>query len=350
MGTRTTTPIALTRYKEQIQAELISVLPDISSELSGPFGYHLGWIDRSGERITTPTDQGKALRPSLCLFACQALGGDWIKAMPAALALELIHNFSLIHDDIQDGDTKRRHQPTVWYLWGQPKALLTGDAMHGMAYRVALDLTARGISDKKSLRVSSLLMESCLSMINGQTMDLQYENRLDINLTDYLEMIRLKTGSLFETSLEIGALLARDEEEQIQALASYGRHLGLAFQIRDDILGIWGNEKYTGKAGNSSSNDILRKKKSFPIVFALEQAEATNRKTLRRIYKKQSINQQDMDQVMGILDQMKAHEYAQKLVVKEATLALEELKTISLGSWASKEARKLVGFLTSRDY
>ena len=200
MGTRTTTPIALTRYKEQIQAELISVLPDISSELSGPFGYHLGWIDRSGERITTPTDQGKALRPSLCLFACQALGGDWIKAMPAALALELIHNFSLIHDDIQDGDTKRRHQPTVWYLWGQPKALLTGDAMHGMAYRVALDLTARGISDKKSLRVSSLLMESCLSMINGQTMDLQYENRLDINLTDYLEMIRLKTGSLFETS------------------------------------------------------------------------------------------------------------------------------------------------------
>ena len=225
-GTRPELPDLFTRYSEQVQAEFCSILPNGSMELSDPFRYHLGWADESGERLTVPQGQGKALISSLCLFACQALDGDWMQAVPAATALELTHNFSLIHDDIQDGDTERRHRPTVWRLWGQPKALLVGDAMHAMAYQVALDLVERGVSVSKALRSSRLFVESCLSMIKGQSLDLEFEDTLNIGLADYLEMIRLKTGALFTCSLEIGALLASDEAQNVQAFARYGNHLG----------------------------------------------------------------------------------------------------------------------------
>ncbi|MFB3092754.1 MAG: polyprenyl synthetase family protein [Dehalococcoidia bacterium] len=346
-GTRPKLPDLFTRYSEQVQAEFCSILPNGSMELSDPFRYHLGWADESGERLTVPQGQGKALRSALCLFACQALDGDWMQAVPAATALELTHNFSLIHDDIQDGDTERRHRPTVWRLWGQPKALLVGDAMHAMAYQVALDLVERGVSESKALRSSRLLVESCLSMIKGQSLDLEFEDTLNIGLADYLEMIRLKTGALFTCSLEIGALLASDEAQHVQAFARYGNHLGRVFQIRDDVLGIWGNEEYTGKA---SGNDIRRRKKSFPIVLALEQARGTDRDQLVAVYQKESLVEADVDRVLEVLDTVGAQDHAHDLITKEASLALRELENAPLSAWARSEAESLVDFLVSREY
>ena len=343
-------PGSLTCYGTMMQAELGSVLPNGSMELSGPFRYHLGWADRQGRFLEAPQDQGKGVRPGLCLFACQALGGDWMRAMPAAVSLELIHNFSLVHDDIQDGDAMRRHRPTVWRLWGEAKALLVGNAMHATAYEVALGLVERGVPESKALRSSHLLVEGCLSMIKGQALDLQFEARLNIGLEAYLEMIRLKTGALITCALEVGSLLGSDDEEHVQAFARYGDHLGRMFQIRDDVLGIWGDEDHTGKAGRSSENDIKRKKKSLPIVLALEQATGGDRRRLEAVYRKAKLDQGDVDQVLEILDAVGAQKLANGMIKREGSLAMKALENVPLSRWSRGEAKSRVDFLASREH
>ncbi len=340
----------LTHYGSGIQSALGAILPVDSLRLSGPFRYHLGWADRQGRFLDTPQDPGKAVRPALCLFACQALEGSWEQAMPAALALELIHNFSLVHDDIQDGDEMRRHKPTVWCVWGQPKALAVGNSMHAAAFQTALDLTNRGVPEAKALRCSQLIVESSLSMIKGQVQDLQFEDSLDIGIDAYLGMIKLKTGALITCSVRMGALLATDVDAHVSAFTDYGNSLGRMFQIRDDVLGIWGDEKTTGKAGSSTDNDIRRKKKSFPIVLALQNADGPDRRRLESIYAKQTLNQQDVDDVLEILESVRAQESARHMINREATLAMEALAPVPLSEWAREEAQGLVNFLASRDY
>ncbi len=347
-------PESLTRYGERVQAEFGSALPNGppngSMELAGPFRYHLGWADRQGNHLERPTEQGKGLRPSLCLFACQALEGNWVMATPAAVSLELIHNFSLVHDDIQDGDEERRHRPTVWRLWGEPKALLVGDAMHAIAYQAASRLARRGVPEAKALRCSRLLVESCLAMIKGQVQDLRHEDDLDAGLESYLEMIRLKTGALIQCALEIGALLATDDAGRVAAFARFGHHLGRVFQIRDDVLGIWGNEARTGKAGKGSGNDIRRRKKSLPIVLAFETAGGRRRGQLASIYRKESLNREDVDRVMELLDVLETRRRAQELIEAEAVLALKSLEAARLSAWARGEADSLVEFLVTREH
>ena len=347
VGTRRPLPDLFTRYGERVQAELSLMIPEGDPELYGVLRYHLGWADQAGKTLETPEGQGKALRPSLCLFACQALGGDWLQALPAAIALELMHNFSLIHDDIQDGDRERRHRPTVWSLWGQPKALVAGDTMHGLAYRVALDLTEQGVTQEKALRCSLLLVESSLDMIKGQCLDLAYEGTLDTGIEEYMEMIRLKTGALITCSVEMGALLGCSNDAYVGAFASCGAHLGRAFQIQDDLLGIWGKQKETGKA---AGNDIRRRKKSFPVVYALQELTGSTRQELVETYQKESLDGEDVERVLGILEDSGAQAHAQRLVKKEAALALEELKGVPLPMWARKEAQELTEFLACREY
>ena len=144
---------------------------------------------KRGDSLTNLASQGKALRPTLCLFSCEALTDDWYRALPAAAALEFIHNFSLIHDDIQDGDMERRHQPTVWALWGQQQALVAGNVMRSLADVATLRITERGVGADKALRASSLLTWAYLDMTRGQCLDLAFEGRLDITLQDYIAMI-----------------------------------------------------------------------------------------------------------------------------------------------------------------
>ena len=270
--------------------------------------------------------------------------------MPAALALELVHNFSLVHDDIQDGDEMRRHKPTIWYVWGQPKALAVGNAMHATAYQTALALMQAGAPESKALRCSQLLVESSLSMIKGQVQDLQFEDSLDIGIDAYLGMIKLKTGALIACALRMGAILATENDNHVYAFTEYGRRLGRMFQIRDDVLGIWGDEKTTGKAGRSSDNDIRRKKKSFPIVLALQNADAPSRRRLEAIYRKQTLDQHDVDQVLDILEAVGAQESAQYMINREATQAMDALASVPISGWAGEEAQSLVDFLASREY
>ena len=341
-------PGMFSRYKSSVEQELYRVVPDSeTSEAYRLLRYHLGWVDRQGSGMETPISQGKALRPTLCLFACEALANDYSKALPAAAALELIHDFSLIHDDIQDQDVERRHQPTVWHLWGIPKALAAGNAMQCTGDLALLDSGGKDVSPETVLRVSGILTESYLEMIQGQCMDLDFESRTDIKAHEYLYMIACKTGALIRCALEIGALLATEDAAAVRAFANFGDCLGQVFQIRDDYLGIWGDEATLGKA---TGNDIRRRKKSYPVVFALERASGRAMDDLLRIYGQEELEEDDVQRVLAVLDEVGSREHSQRFTEAAAARALEALKPVSLPQWAQNEAEELVDFLARREY
>ena len=341
-------PAMFARYKDLVERGLSNAVPGpAGAGLNLLLQYHLGWVDRDGNRAVTPASQGKALRPTLCMFACEALEGDLPQAMSAAAAIELIHNFSLVHDDIQDQDVERRHQPTVWALWGQPKALVSGDAMQCLGDLSMLSSAQGGVSPETTVRVSRILTEGYLEMIEGQCLDLGFESRTTITTDDYLYMIAGKTGALIRSALEIGAVLAAGDLDTTRAFASFGSYLGRAFQIRDDYLGVWGDASATGK---STDNDIRRKKKSFPAVFALERAAGSTRDDLLHIYGQEELDDADVERVMSIMDELGAAQYAERLARESAEQANRALEDVSLPAWARNEIGELVDFLANRQF
>ena len=347
-----TLPGMFSRYKGRIEEELGRAVPatagpgdDDGAQLL--MRYHLGWVERDGAPAATASSQGKALRPTLCLFACEALASACDRALPAAAALELIHNFSLLHDDIQDQDLERRHRPTAWSLWGIPRALVAGNAMHSTGDLAALRGERHGVSAQALMRVSQVLTDSYLAMIEGQCLDLEFEGRTDITTDEYLHMIACKTGALIRCGLEAGAMLADGDEASVRAFASFGEGLGRAFQIRDDYLGIWGDEATLGKA---TGNDIRRRKKSFPVVFALERAAGAALDDLQRIYARTELEEDDVERVLAVLDEVGAREHSQRLTESAANRALDALAPVTLPQWARTEAEELVDFLARREY
>ena len=343
-----TLPSMFARYKDWVERELYRAVPETSRDDAYLLlRYHLGWTDRQGAPSESAASQGKALRPTLCLFACHALTEDYARAVPAAAALELIHNFSLLHDDIQDGDLERRHQPTAWHLWGVPRALMAGNAMQCTGDLASLNVAAHGVAADTAVKVSAILTNSYLEMIEGQCLDLDFEGRTDIVTDEYLHMIACKTGALIRCGVEVGAMLATDDEETVLAFANFGSFLGRAFQIRDDYLGIWGDEATLGKA---TGNDIRRRKKSYPVVFAFERADGAAMNDMRRIYNQEQLEEDDVQRVLAILDEVGAQSNAQSLTETSANQALDALADIRLPEWARAEADELVDFLARREY
>lgn len=336
------------RYKSWVEGELYRSVPgDHSVGLYILLQYHMGWTDRWGNQAPSGVSQGKALRPTLCLFACEALSQDICRAVPAAAALELIHNFSLIHDDIQDQDRERRHQSTVWNLWGVPKALVAGNAMQSTGDLALLNTAQEEALSDVTLKVSQLLTDSYLEMIQGQCLDLAFEAKTDISTEEYLNMIAHKTGALIRSGLEIGALVATNDTTVFRSFSRFGNCLGRAFQIRDDFLGIWGDVATTGKA---AGNDIRRRKKSFPVVFALNHASGQSRQDLLEIYSQQELDEDDVERVLVVLDEVRAQEHSQRIIEASAGDALNALAEVSLPPWAREEAEGLVDFLARREF
>ncbi|MFO3796662.1 MAG: polyprenyl synthetase family protein [Anaerolineales bacterium] len=223
--------------------------------------YHMGW---SGEGAG-PQAQGKRIRPILLLLTASACGGDWQAALPLAAAVELVHNFSLIHDDIQDRSPLRRGRPTLWSKWGIAQAINAGDAMFILAQRALLSLRSDA---ERIVRLARIFQDTCLDLTRGQFLDLSYESQGEITLEEYWRMIAGKTAALLSAATWMGAIFAGAEEEVAEAYREFGHYLGLAFQVQDDYLGIWGNEVLTGK---SAASDLLSGKKTLPVVFGLAQ-------------------------------------------------------------------------------
>lgn len=335
-------PRLLGAYQEVLGPALREAVSGVDPALLMPLHYHMGWADPHGN--PTVAERGKALRPTLCLFACEAVGAPPERALPAAVALECIHNFSLIHDDIQDGDTERRHRPTVWALWGVNKALTAGNALRVLADLALLRLHWNDVPAQRILEASRVLTTSYREMIEGQVLDLSYEKRLDITLSDYLHMVSKKTAALIGASLHLGALVGGAPPETVHALSQAGRLLGLGFQVQDDVLGIWGETALTGKAVGA---DILRRKKSFPIVYALEHAPADLGARLRTCYQQQALGPSEVAQVLEVLEAVDAHRYARKTAESFCREAVQIARPL-LPAWASNALEELAHFVVHR--
>ena len=333
------------RYRTDIETELKFAVGEAALPMYNMMRYHLGWIDKQGRPQSATA--GKRLRPILCLLACQAVNGEWRQALPAAAAVELVHNFSLIHDDIQDSSRERRGRGTVWHIWGKPQAINVGDGMHALALSSLLRLEDGGVPHSRVVRAARILGEASLKLCEGQYLDISYENRLDIGINDYLEMIGCKTAALFRCALEIGALLGSDDESVLTHLKLFGHYLGMTFQVHDDVLSIWGDEKTTGKPNTS---DIQMKKKTLPIVYALEKTKGGDKTKLLEIYQKNTIGTAEIDIVLKILNRIDAQGYAQDMSEKNYRQALSELNASSLPEPAKDELKTIAAFLLKRQY
>ena len=223
--------------------------------------YHMGWTGE-GSGLAA---QGKRIRPLLLLLTCAASGGDWRSALPASACVELVHNFSLVHDDIQDNSDERHGRKTVWALWGMPQGINVGDALFVLSNQALFDLTP-AYPPEIVLQAASILQNTCLNLTRGQFLDMTYEKQSRISLEDYWTMISGKTAALITACCAIGSLLGGADGETQDAYTNYAHYLGLAFQVQDDYLGIWGDPSLTGK---SISTDLVTGKKTLPVLYGL---------------------------------------------------------------------------------
>jgi geranylgeranyl diphosphate synthase type I len=273
-------------YLSAVEDELINAVNQVD-EIGNPLlhemlSYHMGWL---GEP-TNSESRGKRIRPLLVLISCSAAGGDWKQAIPAAAAVELVHNFSLIHDDIEDRSSLRRGRLTVWKKWGIPQAINAGDAMFTLAHLQLLHLI-NNHTISVTLKSIEILQQACLHLTQGQYLDLSYENRDHVSLDEYWSMVAGKTAALLSASTELGALSAVDDEQICKCYRSFGKSLGMAFQVQDDYLGIWGNTSITGK---SNKSDLATGKKTLPVLFGLERSLEFKECWNKRMVNKESIN------------------------------------------------------------
>ena len=270
-----------------IRTEFSHILADIETEMSSVLdqrqgharslyemlAYHLGLDGASGPR-------GKRMRPLLGALAYQSLTGDYRPALPGAAAVELGHNFSLVHDDIEDADTERRHRPTLWAIWGIPLAINAGDALFALS-RLALYRLLEGFSERRVLALMRVYDETCLALCEGQYLDITFERRTDVTVEAYLEMIGKKTAALLAASVQAGAILATDDQEVVEAYRSFGYDLGMAFQMADDVKGTFWSSTDSGKP---EAGDVRKRKKTLPLVWAVEHAPSADLDRLNVIY------------------------------------------------------------------
>ena len=318
----------------------------------GQMEYHLGW--RAPDLTPVAAHPGKLLRPTLLLLGCElaigAAGGDIharaaavTRALPAAMAVELVHNFSLIHDDIEDHDEARRHRPTLWRLWGQPQAINTGDGMFALARLTLAGLLDTGTDPALVCRLAALLDRTCLHLCEGQHLDMSYEGRHDVTTSMYLAMIERKTAALMACALEMGARLGGAEEPLAARLGACGLALGLGFQLRDDLLGIWAASRVLGK---TDDGDLRRKKMSLPVIHALEHASADDRAGLLAIYAAPGPASDDqIAAALAILARTGARARVRDALCDQCARARAALEAAAAQAPGAREPRDLLGAL-----
>ena len=292
-------PALLDQLLAPYMADATAALGDRSALLAAMVRYHLGELD--AELRPTPPgtiDRGKRIRPAVAMLSTVAAGGLADRGAVVAAAIELVHNFTLIHDDIQDESPIRRHRPTVWRRWNVGQAINAGDALFAAAHLPFYRLTDLDVSPSLVLRLLEALERTTIEIVAGQTLDLGFEGRADVTSDDYLAMIAGKTAAIVRYSAWAGATLAEATDEVAAQFAAFGLALGLGFQVRDDALGIWGTAAATGKA---RADDIRRRKQSLPILLLRERAGPAIRDELSRIYQAPAIDLAGIERVLALL-------------------------------------------------
>jgi geranylgeranyl diphosphate synthase type I len=314
-------------YNLLVGAEIDAILgggPGLESYY-GMMAYHLGKADRQLQ--PEQTRPGKSLRPALCLLLNEALGGDTKECAPFAAGIELLHNFSLVHDDIEDRSPTRRGRPTVWTLWGEAQAINVGDGMFSLAHQAWLGAPLAERDPACFLAVARALENTITALCEGQYLDIAGEGSLTLTSEAYLAMIGRKTAALMGTAAWVGGRCAAADPVRLAAARSFGTELGLAFQIRDDLLGIWGDEAETGK---SASSDIATRKMTLPVVLALEHGTPAQRDELAARYADTAAEADDEPAIRALLTAAGADRRAEAREEEHWQAALHALNALNL--------------------
>ncbi|MBW4721279.1 family 2 encapsulin nanocompartment cargo protein polyprenyl transferase [Saccharothrix obliqua] len=312
-------------------------LPDSMRTIAG---YHFGWWDEHGH--PTGADPGKAIRPALVLLAARAVGGAAATAVPAAVAVELVHNFSLLHDDVMDGDATRRHRPTAWSVFGVNAAILAGDAL----LTLALDQLA-GSGHPAAATAIRVLSEATQRLHDGQAADLSFEERGDVRLDECVRMAENKTAGLIGASCALGALFGGGRADQVDQLRLFGERIGLAFQFTDDLLGIWGDPGLTGKPAYS---DLQNRKKSLPVVAALTSDTAAARELHALYHTEGTLSGADVAHAAELIEAAGARAWSAGRADDLLAQALVHLRATDPPVRAEHELRVLAELATNRDH
>jgi len=302
-------------------------------------GYHFGWWDRLGRPVNGK--RGKAVRPTLLMLSTQALGNRPAEVTRVAAAVELVHNFSLVHDDVMDGDRTRHHRPTVWHAFGVGQAILTGDTMLALALR----LVAEGAGPAAAL-AGEWLSRCVVRLCEGQYGDLAFERREDVTLRECLAMVGGKTAALLECSCALGALLAGVSDHRIEALRGFGRALGMAFQIVDDMLGIWGDPAVTGKPVGA---DLARHKKSLPVVAALTSGTDAGEELSALYHSEKPLDPWQVERAAELVETAGGRAWAQEETVARLAEATNHLNAADCEPTAYAELLTVARLVTHRD-
>lgn len=333
-----------------LQQQMRVMLPPIESELkrqvrrlSDPsterfhemLTFHMGWQKENGRKKPA----GKRIRPLLCLLACASVGGRWRQALPAAAALELLHNFSLVHDDIEDNSPVRRGRQTVWRRFGMPLAINAGDALFTIANQAALNLL-QYYEAPTVVTALGIIEQACLDLTKGQFLDLYNQEKGRLTLEGYWTMIGGKTAALLAACSQVGALLGGANPGKVYTYRKFGELLGLAFQVEDDILGIWGEENRTGK---SAATDLQEGKLSLPVVYGI-----SRRGAFAKLWRDAPHRRRNAVQLRGLLEDEGALEYSTQHADRLTREAVDTLKRLRAQGDAGAALEQLAMQLLSR--
>jgi len=329
------------RYRPLVEAELRLAVGQGEGQLLRWLRYHLGWEREDG--AVAPGDRGKLLRPCAVLLAAELTGGELEPALPAAAAVELVHAFSLLHDDVEDGSAQRRGRAALWTLAGAPQAINAGDGLFTIARLALYRLDQVGVEPVRALAVMRELDEACLHLVEGQYLDMAFETQAEVTPAQYLAMAGGKTAAMFAASFALGARLGGGSDTAIAAFREFGRHAGLAFQAVDDILGIWGDAAVTGKP---VGDDLRTRKRTYPVVAAIA-AGGEAGDALAAAYRRPAT----VDDAAALADLVVAaggRAATDELAEREVAAGLAALVAAGLGSGAQVACAAFAGALVGR--
>ncbi len=334
----------LERARDLTQPALREAVGRLTPSMAKVAGYHLGWLAADGSERGTV--HGKGIRNAMALLSAQAVGGPVDRGIPGGVAVELVHNFSLLHDDLMDGDRERHHQPTAWTVFGSSAAILGGVALLTLAEEVLLELDTAG-----GAAAAKLLTSSTARLVTGQTDDLEFESRDDVTLEECLRMAGNKTSALMACSAAIGAVLTDAPPGTVRALTDFGEHLGLAFQLVDDVLGIWGSPALTGKPVRS---DLRAGKKTLPVAAALADGGSAGEQLARMLVEDAAQPRPD-DELddryaaeADLVEKAGGRAWATAEADRQLALAHQRLTTVELESDAVRDLSAVADYVVRR--
>lgn len=329
-----TLPASLSRARELVWPALRASVDELSPEIRSVVAHHFGWEEGDD-------GGGKAVRPALALASAAAAGAPPETGVDGAVAVELVHNFSLLHDDIMDRDQERHHRPTAWMVFGEPRAILAGDALVNLSTRVLLQPATR-----ERMRAAAMLVDATGRMIAGQSEDMSREGRLDVTVEECVAMHAAKTAALLSCASAIGAVLAGAPEKIVAPLTTFGLEVGIAFQAVDDLLGIWGRPELTGKP---IWNDLRQRKSSLPVVAALEQGGA-EADSLRELLRQPNLSESQIAEAAELIEACGGRRHAAEEAERRLGLALGQLDRAPIDGSVADDLAALARFITEREF